>query len=121
MGCAGEYTRKYIRVHITDKEALASLDCRRVAAYLQENGWTDLGTVGEEPVSVYQKVGMAFQIPHHNEFADHGRVMSRALEAIAQDEDRSELDVFADIGGSPERDKTPTEQSTEETDGNPAP
>ena len=112
MGRAGEYIRKYIRVHITDGEALASLDCRRVAAYLRENGWTDRGTVGERPISVYEKVGAALQIPHHNEFADHGSVMSRALEAIAQDEDRSELDVFADIGGSPERDKTPTEQST---------
>ena len=59
MGRANEY----IRVHITDMEALASLDCRRVAAYLRENGWIDQGTVGERPVSAYQKAGAALQIP----------------------------------------------------------
>ena len=117
MGPANEY----IRVHITDMEALAGLDCRRVAAYLRQNGWTERGAVGERPISVYQKAEAALQIPHHNEFSDHDWVMSRALEAIAQDEDRSELDVFADIGGSPKRDETPTGQSTGETDGNPAP
>ena len=92
-----------MKVQIRDREALGSLTSATLRAYLEAHGWTDAGHWGERPVAIYCKEqdGRKCEVlvPLRDTASDYAEFMAEAVTALADVEDRSQLDVFNDLAG----------------------
>ena len=85
-------------VQIRDRDALSSISIVSLRAYLNSRGWTDAGTWGERPITVFAKehVGRTWEImvPHRDTISGYAENMAESVAVLAAVEKRSELDVF---------------------------
>lgn len=90
-------------VQIRDREALSSLPITNLRAYLVSRDWSDQGHWGERPATIFVKErdGQDWEIivPHHDTVAGYAEGMAEAVAVLAAVEERSQLDVFADLAG----------------------
>ncbi len=88
-------------VQIRDIDALAKLPLRSLRAYLKCQGWKDEGQWGKRPASVFifgrEGRGWHIIVPHKDTAPDYPARMGDAVTALAEAEERSQLDVFYDI------------------------
>ena len=92
-----------IKAKITDKDALEMLEIKRLCSYLYGEEWVNLGIWGKRADIFSKKIdGREWEllVPHNDEIADYANVMAEIISILATVEDRSELDVFEDLGGN---------------------
>ena len=91
-------------VQIQDRVALSSLSIVSLRAYLDSRGWTDDGTWGDRPVSVFTKHhdGRPWEIlvPHRDSIGGYAENMAESVAVLASVEERSQLDVFYDLSAA---------------------
>ena len=91
-------------VQIRDREALSSISIVALRAYLNTRGWTDTGTWGERPISVFAREyeGRTWEIlvPHRDTIGGYAENMAESVAVLAEVEKRSQLDVFYDLKGA---------------------
>jgi hypothetical protein len=91
-----------MRVSIEDKEALAALSIESLRAYLdRDDRWTYAEDIPGK-AAVYQhkdKTGRLREVivPLRRDFADYAARMGDAVATLGRVEDRSELDIYADL------------------------
>jgi hypothetical protein len=90
-----------LRVTITDKDALRALSWKAVQAYLDAAGWRQVEDIPGTSL-VYQHTdqnGRLWEIIVllRDDLADYVSRMADAVTTLARVEDRSELDVYADL------------------------
>lgn len=90
-------------VQIRDRDALSSLPIANLRAYLGSRDWSDQGRWGERSATIFVKEcdGRAWEIivPHQETVAGYAEGMAEAVTVLAAVEERSQLDVFADLAG----------------------
>ena len=88
-------------VQIRDRDALSSISIVSLRAYLNSRGWTDAGTWGERPITVFamDHGGRTWEIlvPHRDTIGGYAENMAESVAVLAAVEERSELDVFYDL------------------------
>ena len=93
-----------MKVQIRDRDALESLTAAGLRAYLEANGWSDVGNWGERPIVVYSKEQDARKwevlVSLRDTSSDYADSMAWAVTTLAEAEDRSQLAVFNDIAAS---------------------
>ena len=91
-------------VQIQDRTALSSLSIVSLRAYLDSHGWTDQGTWGERPVSVFAKEHgdrtWEILVPHRDTIGGYAENMAESVAVLAAVEDRSQLEVFYDLSAA---------------------
>ncbi len=91
-------------VQIHDHEALSSISIVSLRAYLISNRWTDAGTWGERPITVFSKAsgGRSWEIlvPHRDTIGGYAENMAESVKVLSAVEERSELDVFYDLSAA---------------------
>lgn len=94
-----------IRAIITDKIALRDIKEQNVLVYLDERGWTILhekqyGYAIEHPkFKDDEGISITIHLAKHTA-GDYVRRLSETLQTLSMLEDRSQLDIFMDMGGS---------------------
>jgi hypothetical protein len=93
-----------IKVKILDSAALAKIAPATVAKYLSGQGWHLARSGGDSPdiwakYRPDQSINLAVYVPlkQWKEYPDYGEIMGRVVTAIANDEDRSQLQVLRDL------------------------
>jgi hypothetical protein len=90
-----------VRASVSDREQLQSLDPVEVASYLQSKGWqrTDSGYERAECWSFETNAGESLDVlvPTDATVGDFSLRMSELLQALEQVEQRSQMDILADI------------------------
>ena len=93
-----------MKVQIRDRDALESLTAPSLRAYLKAHGWVDAGQWGERPIVIYGKEqgGRKWEIlvPLRDTASDYAESMAWAITALADAEDRSQLEVFYDLASA---------------------
>lgn len=88
-------------VQIRDREALSSLSLPGLRSYLNSRGWIDDGPWGGGRAVRYVKehAGQTWDIlvPLRDTVAGYAEGMAQAVKALAEVEERSQLDVFFDL------------------------
>ena len=88
-------------VEIRDRHALSSISIFSLRAYLNTRGWTDEGTWGDRPISIFvrEHAGRTWEIliPHRDTIGGYAGNMLESLAVLANVEERSQLDVFYDL------------------------
>ena len=91
-------------VQIQDRVALSSLSIVSLRAYLDSHGWTDEGTWGDRPVSIFTKHhedrSWEILVPHRDSIGGYAENMAEAVAVLATVEERSQLDVFYDLSAA---------------------
>lgn len=93
-----------MRVQIRDRDALSSISIVNLRAYLNSHGWTDVGTWGERPISVFAREHESrtweILVPHRDTIGGYAENMAESVEVLAVVEKRSQLDVFYDLSAT---------------------
>ena len=93
-----------MKVQIRDRDALTSLPVVNLRAYLNSNEWTDIGTWGARPITVFAKEHdnrtWEILVPHTDAIGGYAENMAESVAILATVEDRSQLDVFHDLMGA---------------------
>ena len=93
-----------MKVQIKDRAAMQSLPIVNLRTYLNSQGWTDIGTWGERPVTIFDKEhdGRTWEIlvPHTEDIGGYAEGMAESIAVLAVVEDRSQLDVYYDLLGT---------------------
>ncbi len=93
-----------MRVEIQDKKALSALPLSSLRSYLNSHGWLDDGSWGGGRATLYLKERnrqtLDILVPVRDTVADYARSMAEAVSTLADDEDRSQLDVYYDLLGA---------------------
>ena len=88
-------------VQIRDLDALAKLPLRSLRMYLKCRGWKNKGQWGKRPASLFafERDGRSWHIivPHKDTAPDYPARMGDAVSALAEAEERSQLDVYEEI------------------------
>ena len=91
-------------VQLLDRIALSSLSIVSLRAYLNSHGWSDEGTWGERPVTVFAKDHAdrkwEILVPHRDTLGGYAENMAESVLVLATVEERSQLDVFYDLKGA---------------------
>lgn len=93
-----------IRATITDKIALRDIKEQAILNYLDERGWNILNEVQYGYVIEHPKykddegISITIHLAKHTA-GDYVRRLSETLQTLAMLEDRSQLDIFVDMGG----------------------
>jgi hypothetical protein len=95
-----------MKVRIEDKEALSALSLESLRAYLDRSADWQYAEDIPGKAAVYQHTDKSGRlreviVPLRRDFADYASRMADAVETLARVEDRSELDVYDDLIGSP--------------------
>ena len=90
-----------IDAKITDATALENLSHKRVLAYLLETGWKTVGhfsrPIGNVPIMQNEEdESLVVPLP---EAGDYAQRLSDIIRTLSRIEQRSELDIFVDLGG----------------------
>ena len=90
-----------MKVQIRDKPLLSSISIASLRSYLESREWMDDGPWGGGRATLYVKesAGRSWDIlvPTRDTVGDYASGMADALAALADVEDRSQLDVFQDL------------------------
>ena len=90
-------------VQIRDRDALESIPIVSLRAYLNSRGWKDVGIWGERPITIFamEHAGRTWEIlvPHLDTIGGYAENMAESVAVLAEVENRSQLDVFADLAG----------------------
>ena len=91
-------------VQIQDRAAFLSLSITSLRAYLLSKNWADQGNWGERPISIFVKEhgGRTWEIlvPHRDTIGGYVENMATSVEILATVEERSQLEVFADLSAA---------------------
>lgn len=91
-------------VQIRDHTALSSISIVSLRAYLNSRGWTDEGTWGERPVTVFVKEHddrtWEILVPHRDTIGGYAENMAETVAVLSEIEERSQLDVFFDLAAA---------------------
>ena len=91
-------------VQIRDRDALSSISIVSLRAYLRSRGWTDAGTWGERPITVFAKEHdnrtWEVLVPHRDTIGGYAENMAESVAVLAEVEQRSQLDVYYDLFAS---------------------
>ncbi|MDE0021191.1 MAG: hypothetical protein OXT69_07395 [Candidatus Poribacteria bacterium] len=90
-----------MKVQIRDRDALLSLPLRNLRSYLKYRSWKDEGQWGKRPASFYTfergSQRWSVVVPYKDTSPGYAERMAEAVTALAEVEERSQLDVFYDI------------------------
>ena len=90
-------------VHVHDERSLLSISSAALAVYLEQRGWMPAGRIPDRS-AVYtwedQDRRWGVHVPERDTFPDHAESIARAIEIIAEAEQRAELDVFRSLAGT---------------------
>jgi hypothetical protein len=90
-------------VLIRDNEALNAIVPAELSAYLRSNGWLEVRLIGDRSAiwEMRNEAGEEFQtlVPLKHTLDDYILRISQALHTLSVVEERSELDIYADIMG----------------------
>lgn len=87
-----------MKVRIIDKDALLAIQPAAMRAYLIAAGWVGQGPWGEtSEIFVRDGTGRELLVPVRADLGDYASAMSDILGVLSEVEDRSELQVYADI------------------------
>lgn len=94
--------RPMIRANITDKAALSAVKPAAVVAYLDAHGWTkiDPPALGAMTCSYYAIGDHEVLVPLRLGWAEYASHVVDLIAYVAVVEDRSQLDILVDMGGS---------------------
>ena len=91
-------------VQIRDRDALSSISIASLRAYLNSRGWSDAGTWGERPITVFAKEHDSrtweVLVPHRDTIGGYAENMAESVAVLASVEKRSELAVFYDLSAA---------------------
>ena len=91
-------------VQIRDRDALSSISIVSLRAYLNSRGWSDAGTWGERPITVFAKEHDSrtweVLVPHRDTIGGYAENMAESVAVLASVEKRSELAVFYDLSAA---------------------
>ena len=91
-------------VQIRDRAALESLSIVSLRSYLDSTGWSNQGSWGQRPATVYSKElgGRNWEIlaPTRDTIADYAEAIADSVAVLAEVEERSQLDVFNDLAAT---------------------
>lgn len=87
-----------IAVVIVDHDAITALSHERLRAYLESHGWSEAYRIGDKAITF--KRGVYFiDCPLRADLGDYASRMYDAVAALADQEGRSQLLVYADLMG----------------------
>ena len=90
-----------MKVQIRDAEALSKLSIVGLRSYLDSKEWRNEGAWGDRPALIYVKehAGRSWDIlvPTRDTVADYAERMADAVAALAEVEDRSQLDILNNL------------------------
>lgn len=90
-----------MKVQIRDAEALSKLSIVGLRSYLDSKEWRNEGAWGDRPALIYVKehAGRSWDIlvPTRDTVADYAERMADAVSALAEVEDRSQLDILNNL------------------------
>lgn len=93
-----------MKVLMRDRASLSSISIVSLRAYLNSRGWTDEGTWGERPVTVFAKDHdrrtWEILVPHRDTIGGYAENMAETVEILSTVEDRSQLNVYYDLLGA---------------------
>ena len=90
-------------VRVNDERSLLSLSSVALATYLEQREWTLTGRIPDRSaVYTWEDQGRRWgvHVPERDTFPDHAESIARAIEIIAEAEQRTELDVFRALAGT---------------------
>ena len=90
-------------VRVNDERSLLSISSAALAAYLEQREWTPAGRIPDRSaVYTWEDRGRRWgvHVPERDTFPDHAESIARAIEVIAEAEQRTELDVFRALAGT---------------------
>jgi hypothetical protein len=86
---------------VTDADALGALRPLDIVAYLRSRGWKLLESEATSPMSEWSKDNargyFEVQVPKHQLWRDYSRCVRQLLSTLADEEDRSQLELIRDI------------------------
>lgn len=90
-----------MKLTIHDQDAMQTLSPIDVRAYLINQGWTDVGRIGDK-ASIYTQTdndGRQWEIllPIRTDVADYAERMAETVSTVARLEARSEIEIYADF------------------------
>jgi hypothetical protein len=85
-----------MKVRITDRRVLESVQPLEVATYLRSAGWALAGRIGDA-AWVWKQADETVAVPENTEFADYARRLAELLDTLSQREQRSELEILRDL------------------------
>lgn len=90
-------------IHVHDERSLLSISSAALAVYLEQREWTLAGRIPDRS-AVYtweeRDRRWGVHVPERDTFPDHAESIARAIETIAEAEQRTELDVFRALAGT---------------------
>ena len=89
-----------MKVDIRDAEALSSLSLSALRAYLHARGWREGERWGERATIFAKEAGgrsWEILVPLRDTIGGYAAGMAEAIATLAVTEERSQLDVFADV------------------------
>lgn len=93
-----------MKVQIRDAKALSTLSIISLRSYLTSKDWRNEGAWGNRPAFIYVKehAGRSWDIlvPTRDTVADYAERMADAVAALAEVEERSQLDIFNDLSAT---------------------
>lgn len=91
-------------VQIRDRAAMDALPIVNLRAYLNSQGWIDIGAWGERPITVFAKEEgertWEILVPHTDNIGGYAENMAESIAVLATVEDRSQLNVYYDLLGA---------------------
>ena len=85
------------KVSIRDFDAVEDILFAEVEGYLVDTDWTLAGQLGDRPIAVYEKDGYEVLVGRRDDYADRPQRVAQIIEMVAENEGRSELEVYWDI------------------------
>ena len=85
------------KVSIRDFDAVEDILFAEVEEYLTATGWELEGQLGDRPIAVYEKDGYEVLVGRRDDYADRPQRVAQIIEIVAENEGRSELEVYWDI------------------------
>ena len=90
-------------IRVSGERSLLSISSAALTVYLEQREWTPAGRIPDRSaVYTWEDRGRRWgvHVPERDTFPDHAESIARAIETIAEAEQRTELDVFRALAGT---------------------
>ena len=90
-------------IRVSGERSLLSISSAALTVYLEQREWTSAGRIPDRSaVYTWEDRGRRWgvHVPERDTFPDHAESIARAIETIAEAEQRTELDVFRALAGT---------------------
>jgi len=90
-------------IRVSGERSLLSISSAALTVYLEQREWTPAGRIPDRSaVYTWEDRGRRWgvHVPERDTFPDHAESIARAIETIAEAEQRTELDVFRTLAGT---------------------